>query len=233
MPTRKRYWHFDRIKRRDFRYAVTLSRDPRSRDNNQRLSDYRCAILVKKFADLSYVIKRVLKIQSAKRPSLPLPPTSPPPPARYRAIIFRESPHFRVGAPLYPGSQWNQCSFTAHHAPSIIRRTPFRFRLGQRSSSSSSSPPSSPSMRIPLPPLVFYTSRLMAPSRFTRAHASAIPSVIAAIVPAPMRGVKINIGNYMYIFMKKKKKNVRGNFWGYFNQFPVFETDCKFVTRSG
>lgn len=29
-------------------------------------------------------------------------------------------------------TQWNQCSFTAHHAPSIIRRTPFRFRLGHR-----------------------------------------------------------------------------------------------------
>lgn len=55
---------------------------------------------------------------------------SRPPPAPIACHYFSRELHFRVGAPLYPGSQWNQCSFTAHHAPSIIRRTPFRFRLG-------------------------------------------------------------------------------------------------------
>lgn len=57
---------------------------------------------------------------------------SRPPPAPIACHYFSRELHFRVGAPLYPGSQWNQCSFTAHHAPSIIRRTPFRFRLGHR-----------------------------------------------------------------------------------------------------
>lgn len=55
-----------------------------------------------------------------------------PPPAPIACHYFSRELHFRVGAPLYPGSQWNQCSFTAHHAPSIIRRTPFRFRLDHR-----------------------------------------------------------------------------------------------------
>lgn len=102
-----------------------------------------------------------------------------PPPAPIACHYFSRELHFRVGAPLYPGSQWNQCSFTAHHAPSIIRRTPFRFRLGhhhQPSATIATTADAHPLRVLHFTPDSSFTF-------YTRSHcALAIPPVLCPVV---------------------------------------------------